>query len=104
MEKLLAEIRFYGSEVWFREIRCLLRQLLGGLGCEGWFINETVLAVQEAMANVVRHAYHGNETGEIIIAVRQCGDELVIRLTDFAPAVDPFRIATENYRGDPHHD
>jgi anti-sigma regulatory factor (Ser/Thr protein kinase) len=69
-----------------------------GLGCEGAYINETVLAVQEAMANVVRHAYRGNETGEIIIAIRQCGDDLVIRLTDFAPEIDQRQFSRRDPR------
>jgi len=96
VEKQLAEIRFSGSEAWFQEIRCLLRQLLTGLGCDGSFTNETVLAIQEAMANVVRHAYRGNEAGEIILAVRRYGDDLVFRLTDFAPQVDQRQIETRD--------
>lgn len=48
-----------------------------------------VLAVHEACANVIRHAYRGCPDGCIGLCVEQVRGQLRIRLRDRAPPVDP---------------
>ncbi len=84
----LAEFRFPARTDRLRPARQVVREALQSLGCGEEYINHTVLAVDEATTNVIRHAYGGDENGEVILQVLKRGDALVIRLMDFAPPVD----------------
>jgi sigma-B regulation protein RsbU (phosphoserine phosphatase) len=84
----LAEFRFPARTDRLGPARQVVRDALQALGCGAEYIDHTVLAVDEATTNVIRHAYAGDENGEVILQVLRRGDALVIRLIDFAPPVD----------------
>lgn len=84
----LAEFRFPACTDRLRPARQVVRDALQALGCGEEYINHTVLAVDEATSNIIRHAYGDDESGEVILQVLTRGDALVIRLIDFAPPVD----------------
>jgi sigma-B regulation protein RsbU (phosphoserine phosphatase) len=84
----LAEFRFPARTDRLSPARQVVRDALQALGCGKEYIDHTVLAVDEATSNVIRHAYAGDENGEVILQVLTRGDALVIRLIDFAPPVD----------------
>lgn len=79
-------------------------QLRGWAEAAGWSdpqIADIVLAVDEALANVIRHAYDGRRNGRILISGRQieepsgrCCIEVVIR--DFGRQVDPATICSRD--------
>jgi anti-sigma regulatory factor (Ser/Thr protein kinase) len=48
-----------------------------------------ILAVDEACANVIRHAYQGRTDGEITISCRDSADGIEFLLTDQGAACDP---------------
>jgi len=48
------------------------------------------LAVTEAVANVVRHAYRGG-AGEVMIAIERAGDEVIVAVRDFGIGSDGFQ-------------
>ena len=50
-----------------------------------------VIGVNEACMNIIEHAYRHQE-GDILIDVLRENDQLVFRLTDFAPTIDCTRI------------
>jgi anti-sigma regulatory factor (Ser/Thr protein kinase) len=52
------------------------------------------MAVDEALANVIRHAYHGRNDGRIELDCRVAGDELQFRIQDSGDAPDPARICS----------
>ena len=57
-------------------------------GCEAEAVDELIVAVNEAIINIVRHGYQ-NEPGEIKVIV-DCGPELIaVILLDDAPGFDP---------------
>ncbi|MBI4968534.1 MAG: ATP-binding protein [Rhodospirillales bacterium] len=62
------------------------------VGASEVFINDLVLAVDEACQNIIRHAYGGPTDRPIEMDVRKNGGSLVVRLVDYAPPVDPSRI------------
>jgi sigma-B regulation protein RsbU (phosphoserine phosphatase) len=53
---------------------------------------DLVLAVDEAMQNIIRHAYGGPTDKPVDIDIFREDGHLVVRITDFAPAVDTSRI------------
>ncbi|TAN53449.1 MAG: GAF domain-containing protein [Rhodospirillales bacterium] len=53
---------------------------------------DLVLAVDEAMQNVIRHAYQGPTDKPVDIDITREEGHLVVRLTDYAPPVDQSRI------------
>ncbi|BAE49138.1 ATP-binding SpoIIE family protein phosphatase [Paramagnetospirillum magneticum] len=72
-------------------IRSALGNAMRGQGCGEAVVGDVVLAVDEACQNIIRHAYKGGE-GEIIVHLDREPNRLVIRLMDFAPAVDVAKI------------
>ncbi len=53
---------------------------------------EVVLAVQEALANVIRHCYKDNPDLRIDLCLTLSGDRLEIRIDDYGRFVDPARF------------
>lgn len=69
--------------------------------------NGIVLAVDEAVSNLIRHAYHSDETKYITVGVRIDADQVCVYIIDTAEAFDPAtaelpdmrRIFREHRRG-----
>ena len=74
----------------------LIRQAIGDTANTCGFSKEEcqdlVLAVDEACQNVVRHAYSGREDGDMDVEIRCEGQNFVVLIRDFAPAVDVEKI------------
>lgn len=86
-ERLLM-IRFPARSESLQEVRQAVRDALSALGCGRDFVDSSVLAVDEATVNVIRHAYAGCEPGDIVLEIAESSSEIIFRLTDFAPPVD----------------
>ena len=54
--------------------------------------HERVLAVDEALANIIRHAYHGRTDGSMELECREIPDGLEITLLDNGDAPDLSKI------------
>jgi anti-sigma regulatory factor (Ser/Thr protein kinase) len=80
------------------QVRCLpvIRATVGQLAAMiGWDESESrciTLAVDEALANVIRHAYHGRTDGRIELQIRADDNELQIRIRNTGDPPDPARI------------
>jgi serine/threonine-protein kinase RsbW len=66
------------------------------LACEGAAIDPTArfdlkLAVEEACANVIEHAY-GGEGGELTVCFAVCGPDVRITVTDRGQPFDPTQV------------
>ena len=55
-------------------------------------MGKVVLAVDEATANIIRHAYGGQPGGEIHFGVKADGERLEVVITDHGKGFDPDRI------------
>ncbi len=71
-----------------KQVRGAVRDAALGGGCSPGCADDVVIAVDEACQNIIRHAYGGDPTGEIVLEVERHGDRLVVWLRDFAQAVD----------------
>jgi anti-sigma regulatory factor (Ser/Thr protein kinase) len=80
------------------QVRCLpvIRATVGQLAAMiGWDESESrciTLAVDEALANVIRHAYRGRTDGPIDLQILADDDELQIRIRNTGDPPDPARI------------
>ena len=74
----------------------VVRGVIGPLAAViGWDETECgaiTLAVDEALANIIRHAYHSRADGLIELECRECADGLEITLLDRGDAPDKSKI------------
>ncbi|MEP7044303.1 MAG: SpoIIE family protein phosphatase [Dokdonella sp.] len=75
-----------------RGVRAEIRRTLDAVGVEPELRDRLVLAVDEACANIIRHAYGPQRSGDIGLRILRSGPMLSFELTDAAPCVDPGKI------------
>jgi serine/threonine-protein kinase RsbW len=75
------------------QIRDFVRETTATGGCEPAVVEELVVAVNEAAANIVRHGYQ-NEPGEIRVTVVCSPDMVKVTLLDACPVFDPTTVPT----------
>lgn len=85
----LAEFRFPAQPDQLQEARQFVRTTLESQGCSADFVDTTVLALDEATCNAMRHGYADHDSGDLILEISRAGDTFTFRLVDFAPPVDP---------------
>lgn len=73
-------------------VRAAVAQLAAAVGWDERESNAITLAVDEALANVIRHAYHGREDGRIELECRAGEGELRFQIQDTGEAPDRSRI------------
>ena len=80
------------------EISDFVSQAARASGLSEHQIYDVEVAVDEACANVIEHAYHGRADGTIDITCERRGKEFVITIQDFGERFDPRRIAPPKTR------
>jgi sigma-B regulation protein RsbU (phosphoserine phosphatase) len=60
--------------------------------CSKETIHDLVIAVDEALQNVIRHAYGSASEGDIDISIRRAGNHLIILIRDYAESIDVSQI------------
>jgi phosphoserine phosphatase RsbU/P len=91
-ETVLLNFGFPAQPQELGSMRHKLAAALARAGVENLLRQSLVLAVDEACANVIRHAYGGACEARIELRLTQEGPELRFELRDFAPCVDPDRV------------
>jgi len=78
---------------------CTVRGAIGPLAAAiGWSeseCREIVLAIDEALANIIRHAYHGRTDGSMELECSEIPDGLKISLLDNGEAPDLSKICSQ---------
>lgn len=77
-------------------LRKFVRELAVQQGCCAENLDCMVMAINEACMNVMQHAYHGRDDGEIVVEFWKDADELMIRIYDFADRVDLHAIKSRD--------
>ena len=70
------------------EVRQFVRGVAAEAGASEDVTFKCVLAVDEAVANIIRHAYDGDETQDIVIHAEHNRDMIEFRLRDFGHQSD----------------
>ncbi len=82
--------------------RHAVESFVAGQGFDEKAVYEVALCVNEAIANVIRHAYHGDTTKPIELAADVAGDTLTVTLRDWGdgrvPDLSDKRVTIENLR------
>jgi anti-sigma regulatory factor (Ser/Thr protein kinase) len=73
-------------------VRAAVGQLAASAGCDEAESRAITLAIDEALSNVIRHAYHGRADGRIELHCRAGADELQFQIQDTGDPPDPTRI------------
>jgi len=84
----LVQVRIQARPERLRIVRKLVEQVAGAAGCGEACVRDMVIAIDEACQNVIRHAYGGDASGELVLDIRQRDDHLIFNLIDFAEPVD----------------
>lgn len=84
----LLALAFRSNPAALAPMRAALRQTLEGVGLIHQACEDIVLAVNEACANVIRHAYGPSMDGPLRLAVFATGGEVRVVVDDWAPPVD----------------
>ncbi len=79
-----------------QSLRQHVRHLAIAQGCSEDNIDCFVMAINEACMNVMQHAYEGAEDEEIVVEFWRRGEELLIRIIDYAEYVDPALIRSRD--------
>ena len=69
-------------------IREQVREVCAQLGYMDSDIDCIVLAIDEACANIIRHAYKNQKYGKYILEIFRNNEDVIFRLQDFADKVD----------------
>lgn len=91
--ELLVQLRFAARADRMKLLRGSLLAAARMCGFDEWPAQDILLAVSEACQNVMLHAYRGRGEGEIALCIYRLDDGILVRLRDFAPPVDPAKIA-----------
>ncbi|WP_422369462.1 ATP-binding protein [Pelagibius sp.] len=87
-ERLL-ELRFPAQANRMALVRQTVRSAARFCGFDEPDTRDIVLAVGEACQNVILHAYAESDEGDVVLGILRDGDRIVVRVTDYGPAVDP---------------
>ncbi len=90
--ELLLEQNFAARLEVLKTIRASVLAAARSCGFDESVARDIVLAVDEACKNVIVHAYHGVDAGDIALAIFRCEDGIVLHLRDYAALVDPARV------------
>lgn len=72
-------------------LRKELREILGQAGWQKKTTEEILLAVDEALTNVIRHTY-GAQPGKIVVSVEDTPEQTEIILEDHGKRFDPTKV------------
>jgi anti-sigma regulatory factor (Ser/Thr protein kinase) len=73
-------------------VRATISQLAAMVGWDEAESRAITLAIDEALANVIRHAYHGRTDGRVELECHATRDELQFRIQDTGDSPDLTRI------------
>lgn len=90
----LVSLTFCSSTNRLKLLRCVVRDAADLVGLDERETDAVVLAVNEACANIIQHAYKMEPNGRIDVILMQEQGALVIQLRDYADRVDVEKVCS----------
>ena len=84
----LVDITFHSAPSNLQEVRDRVRESCVRVGCAEELGRKLVLVIDEAVSNVMRHAYQGERDREIRLRISQEDERIIFQLRDYADPVD----------------
>lgn len=88
----MSSLRILSQPNRLKLVRELVAETANLAGCCMEDTRDLVIAVDEALQNVIRHAYGGAPDGDIVITMERQKEDLVIYVRDHAPTIDPSNV------------
>ncbi len=92
----LERIHLISRPEMLKPLRKWVKELIEKQGLKEKSQEDIILAVNEACMNVIQHAYNKKNNEEIIIEFWKTDKELIIKIFDFADAVDIEKIKSRD--------
>lgn len=89
-------LELVSAPVELRAVRREIEALCERMGLDEETAGRVALAVDEAITNIIRHAYDNRPDGTIRLEARRDGDRLTLVLRDFGRCVDPGTIRSRD--------
>ncbi len=86
-DHILLNIRFMADACELKKIRQQVEDIVQAVGFDEAQQQKIILALDEAITNIIRHAYKNTEDGEVELAILRQNNTLSFYLRDFAPEV-----------------
>jgi anti-sigma regulatory factor (Ser/Thr protein kinase) len=83
------QLKFLSSPAYVSPVRRLIEQFCDDAGLDAPAREEVGLVVNEALANIIRHAYHGDKHQPVLATVEQEGKGVKISLRDWGNGINP---------------
>ncbi len=91
------EMRIGSDPAHLAAVRKAVETFASDCGLSERAANDLGLCLNEALANVMRHAYGGRKDRPIVVSAEYDGSELTVRVRDWGNGVDPSTIPHEPY-------
>lgn len=91
------KIRVTSAKRFVKRIRTETESIASDMGFSEDDIFNLKLAINEAQANVIEHAYFGSEKGDILFEFRVFSDRLEVIIKDFGPGIGSKTIKGEDH-------
>lgn len=88
----IASIEIPSDPGYLKKIRQVVSRVAHSAGCSCKMTQDTVLAVNEAVMNIIQHAYQGDSNGLIILEIHRLDQYLEFWLTDYGRPACPDKI------------
>lgn len=83
------ELKINSDPATLHEVRTRIEAFVAECGCRKKCCDDVGLCINEALANVMRHAYRGATDQPIVIEVEDAADQVRIRIRDWGRSFDP---------------
>ncbi|TDR20834.1 SpoIIE family protein phosphatase [Marinicella litoralis] len=87
LEETLVAEQFKASACQLKHIRHKIMEVAKKVGFDDQCCQQIILSIDEAITNIIRHAYKDVKDGEIELEIKKQNQTLVFYLRDFAPEV-----------------
>lgn len=92
------ELNINSDPATLHDVRTRIESFAANCGCDARCCEDVGLCVNEALANIMRHAYRGAIDQPIAIEVEDAGQRVIVRIRDWGRSFDPAAVLANRER------